>query len=250
MTDLERRLHDLGHHLAYPPTPAFTVATGAALPRQLRSVSVPRRLVAAGVVAALAVVFGVPPVRTAIAHWLGITGVVIQPVRSLPPVPTAASSAAPLGLGAPTTLAAAEHAVGFHVLVPSSVGRPDEVDIRTDVGPAVTLVYRQSPSLPNAEHRGIALLVTEFRGSTSPELVQKFVGPGTTVTAVTIGGASGFWISGVPHEVAYQLPDGSIAPDSLRVAGPTLILQRGAITVRIEGAASEAEAMTIARSLG
>jgi hypothetical protein len=79
--------------------------------------------------------------------------------------------------------------------------------------------------------------------------MQKFVGPGTSVTPVSVGGAEGFWIAGTPHDVAYQLPDGTYRPDTLRLAGPTLIFERGDITIRLEGALNETQALTLAGQL-
>ena len=95
----------------------------------------------------------------------------------------------------------------------------------------------------------MGLLITEFRGATDPMLIQKFVTPETTITPVTVDGGPGFWLGGAPHQLAYDLPDGSFAPDTLRLAGPTLVFERGDITIRVEGNLTETQALTIAHSL-
>jgi hypothetical protein len=41
----------------------------------------------------------------------------------------------------------------------------------------------------------------------------------------------------------------SFVGDTLRLAGPTLAFERGAVTIRIEGAIGEAQALAIAHSL-
>jgi hypothetical protein len=255
--DLEQRLADLGRQVEFPPTPPLAATVRASLrespPR--RRLTRRTRMILAAVAAVLAVVLGVPPVRTAIAHWLGIQGVVISPANSLSPSPATRPTAAPselganLGLGKRNTLATARSTAGFSVMLPQALGAPDAVYTRSDVGPVVTLVYAASSSLPPSHQTGVGLIITEFRGTTDPMLIQKFVGPETTVTPITIDGGPGFWLDGVPHQLAYILPDGTFAPDTLRLAGPTLVFERGDITIRLEGNLRETQALAIARSL-
>jgi hypothetical protein len=255
---IEEQLTELGHHVEFPPTPPLALlvrprlAASAARPRNRR----PALLIAAAV-GILALVLGVPPVRTAIAHWLGIQGVVISPspVPSLGPHPSpnqthsAQGVGANLHLGQISTIATSSQTVGFHVLVPQRLGPPDAVYIRTDLGPVVTLVYEPRAGLPASGQTGVGLLITEFRGATDPMLMQKFVTPETTVTPLEVNGAPGFWLGGAPHQLGYLLPDGSVAPDTLRLAGPTLVFERGAVTVRIEGNLTETAALAIAQQL-
>jgi hypothetical protein len=253
---IEDQLTELGHHVEFPPTPPLALlvrprlSAPAARPRNRRLA-----LLIAAAVGILALVLGVPPVRTAIAHWLGIQGVVISPVPSLGPhpspnqTPSAQGLGANLGLGRLSTIATSSQTVGFHVLVPQRLGPPDAVYIRTDLGPVVTLVYEPRAGLPASGQTGVGLLITEFRGATDPMLMQKFVTPETTVTPLAVDGGPGFWLGGAPHQVGYLLPDGSVAPDTLRLAGPTLVFERGAVTVRIEGNLTETAALAIAQQL-
>ena len=255
INDLEQRLADIGAYVEFPPTPAL-----AAMVRPRLAQPAPRptanraRLIIAAVAAILAVALA-PPVRTAIAHWLGIQGVVITPLPSLSPRPaphattSASGLGSNLGLGQRSTLATARSTAGFAVVVPQTPGPPDAVYTRSDLGPVVTLVYASRPGLPQSGQAGVGLLITEFRGATDPMLIQKFVTPQTTITPVTVDGGAGFWLDGAPHQLAYDLPDGSLVPDTLRLAGPTLVFERGEVTIRVEGNLTETQALAIAHSL-
>lgn len=251
---LEQQLTDLGRHIAFPATPELAAPVRQRLGHPVRRPIITRwRAVLAAVLVALAVGFGVPPVRTAVAHWLGIQGVVITPVPSLPAVhpstpPSSSALGAGLDLGRPTTIAHASDTVGFTPLVPSGLGVPDAVYTRSDIGPVVSLVYAPRDGLPQSGRTGVGLLITEFRGSLNPEFTQKFVGPGTTVVPVTVTGQAGYWIGGA-HDIDYQLPDGTSAADTLRLAAPTLVFERGDLTLRIEGARTEAHALALAATL-
>jgi hypothetical protein len=256
ISGLEQRLADLGRHVEFPPTPPLAAMVRPRLAPPPRRPTFKRgAMVMAAVAAILGIALGVPPVRTAIAHWLGIQGVVISPVTSLAPNPAphpTGSLSGPgsnLGLGQLTTLERARVTAGFPVLVPRASGSPDAVYTRSDLGPVVTLVYAPRSGLPSSGETGVGLLVTEFRGATDPMLIEKFIGPGTTITPVTVDGGSGFWLEGAPHQLAYDLPDGSFVPDTLRLAGPTLVFERGDITLRVEGNLSETQALAIAHSL-
>jgi hypothetical protein len=180
---------------------------------------------------------------------------VISPVPTLSPqpvprhTPSLPGLGANLGLGRLSTIEMARRTVGFRVLVPRSLGSPDAVYIRSDLGPVVTLVYAPRTGLPPSGQTGVGLLITEFRGATNPMVMQKFVTPQTTITPVTVAGGPGFWLGGASHQLGYLLPAGSFAPDTLRLAGPTLVFERGGLTVRIEGNLTETAALAIAQLL-
>lgn len=265
--DIEARLRDLGAHLDFPPAPPLAAMVrariaGAEPPRPGAARWQPRRALAAlALVAALvaALVLGIPPVRTTVAHWLGIGGVEIVPVQTLPPTvartPRPRGSAVPgedLDLGSAVTVQEAQRRAGFAPLVPGVLGPPDATWLRDTAGGMVSLVYLPRPGLPEAHETGVGLLVTELRAGVETPLLRKFVGPDTPVLPVSVDGGSGYWIAGTaqaPSEIAYVLPDGRVLDDSLRLAAPTLLFQRGPLTVRIEGQLSETEALRIAESL-
>ena len=256
MDTLEQHLTELGSHLVFPATPPLAAAVRVRLSAEWSRRRTPRwRLIAAALAAALAIVFGIPPVRTAVAHWLGISGIVIRPVPSLPAAtpprasPSVSDLGRRLGLGTVSSLRDAQALAGFVIAVPGSLGAPDAVYVRTEPGRVVTLVYRPRPGLPQSAQTGVGILITEFRGSVDPGLFQKLIVAGTPLTPVTVNGGQGYWIPSV-HGIAYELADGSIYPDQVRLAGPVLIFERGDMTVRIEGAGTEDRALAIAASLG
>jgi hypothetical protein len=256
INDLEHRLADLGRHVEFPPTPPVAALVRPRLVAPSPgSVRTRRRMILAAVAAIIALALGVPPVRTAIAHWLGIQGVVISPVNSLSPVPAPHPTASPsalasnLGLGQRISVESARRTAGFQVLVPQDAGSPDAAYLRSDLGPVVTLVYAPRAGLPSSGQTGVGLLITEFRGAADPMLIQKFVTNETTITPVTVDGGPGFWLGGAPHQLAYDLPDGTVVPDTLRLAGPTLVFERGDLTIRVEGNVTQTQALAIAHSL-
>jgi hypothetical protein len=255
-SSLEAQLSELGRHVEFPPTPPLALLVRPRLTAsEARPINRRPAIIIAAAVGILALALGVPPVRTAIAHWLGIQGVVISPVPSLGPHPSPHHTlstpglGANLGLGQLSTISTAHQTVGFPVLVPQRLGPPDAVYVRSDLGPVVTIVYKPRAGLSSSGQTGVGLLITEFRGATNPMLMQKFVTPQTTVTPVAVNGGPGFWLGGASHQLGYLLPDGSVAPDTLRLAGPTLVFERGDVTVRIEGNLTETAALAIALQL-
>jgi hypothetical protein len=104
--------------------------------------------------------------------------------------------------------------------------------------------------LPRSRITGVGLLVGEFRGDLAPELLGKRVGPKTRVERLTVEGHPAIWIAGAPHQVFYRAPGGGIRADTIRLAANVLLLERGRLLIRLEGAFSKQKAIAIARSLG
>jgi hypothetical protein len=182
-----------------------------------------------------------PGARRAVAGWLGLRGVKIESAPSGAPTPTATPTlalGAGLDLGQRVTLAEAQAAVPFQIMVPTDpeLGPPDEVYLRQgNIANQVTLLYRERPGLPKAAFTGAALLLTEFQARIDEEFVlYKVVHLGATVERATVNGDPGFWISGGPHEVAYYDPDQDFVQDRTRLAGNVLLWQHGEVTLRIE----------------
>jgi hypothetical protein len=157
-----------------------------------------------------------------------------------------------LGLGERVTLAEARRRVGFPVLVPTAAGfqRPDAVFVnqRLPVGGRVDLVYRARPGLPASPFTDAGLLVTQFRGQLTADFIKKVVGMGV-VEEVTVAGEPGYWFSGEPHFFTYRDAAGGITDERTRLAGNTLVWQRGEQTLRLEGQLSKEEALRIAASM-
>ena len=184
---------------------------------------------------AVGAAFAVPGSRDAILGWFGLQGATVERVATLPEVP---ASTGPTD-GA-LSLDEARSRARFDLVVPAMVGEPDEVRVTGSGDTArATLVYD-----------GGAVLLTELRGDVEPEAVGKLAGPGTIVEEVMVDGEPGIWLEGEPHEVFYRDVNGEIIWDSLRLAGNTLLWERGNLLLRLEADVSKREALRIARSVG
>jgi hypothetical protein len=270
--DLEEALADLAATLQFPPTPDLAAAVTARLgeaPAPVPARARPRRwlagllrlprwrrLAVAGMVAAVlaaAVLVASPGTREAVARRLGLRGVDIRIGGPTPPTPTTRpSDRIDLGTGERVTLEEARRRVGFRVLVPGVGGlaQPSAVFIDEAVpeGGRVDLVYRARQGLPASQFTDVGLLVTQFRGQPTPEFIKKVTGMGL-VEEVAVGGEPGYWFSGEPHFFTYQDANGNLRDERTRLAGNTLVWQRGELTLRIEGELSREEALRIARSM-
>jgi hypothetical protein len=253
--DLEQRLRDLRPYLAYPLTPNLVVSVRTRLitapPRHWwSSLAIPRRLAVAAAVALLVIggLLAIPRTRDTIAHWFAVKGVIVNTVPSLPPGPLGGD----LNLGQRTTLAGAQAGVRFQVLVPtdSSVGQPDEVYLNRAVpGGEVSFVYHTRPGLPTSSTTDVAILVMEIQGSVDKNFFGKMIGPGTTLTEVTVNGGPGYWIEGNPHVIFFKDALGNFHDENLRLASNTLVWQQGDVTLRIEGPLTKAQALQLAASM-
>jgi hypothetical protein len=269
--DLEAALADLAVDLRFPPTPDLAAAVTARLeedpartPARRRSparrwpawMAGWRRLAVAGLAVLLlaaAVLVASPGTREAVARRLGLRGIGVRVGGPPPPtVTTAAGARLDLGLGERVTLDEARRRNSFPVLVPTAAGfdRPDAVFVNGTVPPGgrVDLVYRARPGLPASSFTDAGLLITEFRGQPEPEFLKKVTGAGM-VRSVTVGGEPGFFFSGEPHFFSYQDTTGQFREEQTRLAGNTLIWQRGDLTLRLEGNLPRAEAVRIAESM-
>lgn len=254
MTELELLLLELGRELDYPPTPQLGPRVRARLAeRPARRWALTRRtLVVALAVLAVAIgaAFAVPPARTAILEWLGLRGVEIRRVEAPPKAPRGGDLKAPiganLGLGRRVTLSEARQLAEYGVVVPTLEGfnQPPEVYFTASLpgGQVAFVYYVKDPRSPT-------ILLTQFRAEPGFEYIQKLSGPGTLIERVTINGQPGYWLEGEPHAFLFVDPDGKIREETLRLAGNTLLWQRGELTLRLEGARTKAEATRIARSV-
>ena len=253
--DLEQRLLDLRPYLDYPPTPNLVVVVRARLvsaPQRpwWSSFAVPRRLAlaAAAVLIVIGGLLAIPQTRDTIAHWFGVKGAIVNTVPSLPGGPLGQS----LRLGQRTTLAGALAGAHFQVLVPTdpSLGQPDEVYLNDTVpGGEVSFVYRTRPGLPTSSKTTVAILMMEIQGGVNKNFFGKMIGPDTTLTEVMVNGGPGYWIEGSPHVFFFTDAQGAVHDEDMRLATNTLLWQQGDRTLRIEGAATKAQALQIAASM-
>jgi hypothetical protein len=189
----------------------------------------------------------------ALAGGLLVRGVriIIAPETTAPPPSPTISG--PLGrtlfLGEEATLSQARGQVGFEVLVPTAGGLPNPVAYVDDDPPGgrVSLVYPASPGLPETEETGVGMLVMEFRGRIELPFLEKLV-RADQVQEVQVGGSPGYWIEG-EHIVTYLDARGATVEERSRLAGNTLLWQRGDVTFRLESALPIEEAIRIAESM-
>jgi hypothetical protein len=64
-----------------------------------------------------------------------------------------------------------------------------------------------------------------------------------------VDGHEALWIEGAPHLFFYRSPRRGFTERGLRLAANVLLLERGRLLVRLEGAMSRERAVAIARSL-
>lgn len=247
---LEARLRSLAGAIHYPPTPDFRVSVeqriGAGQRRSWRLALAAAVLLAAAVAGAVTV----PPVREALAEWIGFGRIRVERVHTLPsPTPLAPGQVrGSLHLGEQVTLAAAAARLGRPVLVPSALGEPDAVYWESS-SRFVSLVYLPRADLPETSSTGVAVLVMEARGSAEYPFLAKMAGPGTRLEEVTVQGVKGGWLEGSPHTVAFFDPSGRFVTDDVRLAANVLIWSTGDMTYRIESSLSRDRVLALAAAL-
>ncbi|HKF17610.1 MAG TPA: hypothetical protein VKF14_10520 [Candidatus Dormibacteraeota bacterium] len=241
---LEARLTDLAAAIEWPQTPDLrpSVRSGIITSRRRRRRQLRLLLIAAAL--ALALIGG-----AAAAAYIELRGATIQTVPTLPsPAPTRSGpigTRLELGERYPS-VAAAEQAAGFKVLVPTSLGQPDEVYFRRSAD-VLTLVYHPRADLPATSDPEVGALVMEAKASVDERSFGKVVGPGGRVEPVTVNGGRGFWISGAPHGFFFYAGGGTA--DQFRLAGDVLIWNQGGLVVRIESALDEPKALALAGTM-
>ncbi len=257
-TQLEQRLTLLRDEIEWPVTPALAarVLDRIAAPAIARRPWFQSRwaLAAAAMLVVLAALIAYAPSREAIANWINVHTIFTR-VTELPtpsPLPSGPLGKR-LGLGNPTTLARAQSEVSWHILVPASLGQPDEVYLQLPPdGPPqgeVTLVYKSRPGLKTSGQTGVAVLITEAGGKVDAQMFGKMLGPGTNLEEVTVNGHQGYWISGQPHVFFFIDANGNFRDETLRLATNTLLIDDNGIVIRIEGELTKAQALEIASSL-
>lgn len=237
---------------AYPPTPPIAVSVRRQLQAHRRApLRQPRlRLLFRAAAVALAVFVALlaisPGVREAVARFFGLDTVRIQFVAT-PPAPsevpvTAAPDNAPssqpaLHLAGLTTFDEARARAKFSVRLPGyppQLGQPQRVYLQDfGFGRQVILVY---PDFALFESEGV--------------IYGKGVGEGSVIQETTVAGQYALWLSGSPHIVQVESPDGSYREESARlIDGNVLAWKVDDITYRLETKLALDEAARIAESL-
>jgi hypothetical protein len=245
MPELELALADLGRHIEFPPTPELAPRVRERLAERPESrPALTRRggmaLAFALLAVAVAAVLAVPQTRAAILEFFHLRGVTIERVGELPTVPLQRDFNK-LFLGENVSLDEARDRADFEIVVPEALGDPDGVYFQeTPPGGMVSLVYG-TPEHPRA-------LFTQFRGSVE-EVIFKKTAAGTQIDSVRVRGEPGYFLSGNPHEFSYFDTHGEYRQEIVRLAGNTLLWERGPLTLRLEADINEEEALKIARAV-
>ncbi|WP_405569101.1 hypothetical protein OG418_31165 [Streptomyces phaeochromogenes] len=202
-----------------------------------------RRAMAAGLCGLLAVLVLTPPVRAAVVEWFDFGGVEVR----YDPSATPSHGAEVPGCGGPSlTLAEAERRAGFAPLAPPALGTPEAVTVTREPKGRflITLCWRE---------QGRTVRLDEYPAVLSPGFT-KFVREQPEY--VPLGEDSEF-----VERTALWFPDAHLLRlwlmdrdgefiHSTRTAGPTLLwVHEGDMTLRLEGVASRARAVEIAKSL-
>jgi len=199
-------------------------------------------------VLALAVVLAVPDARAAAGELLQLRGINIFRTAA---TPTAPAVSTPSGFpGQRVTLEEARRRAPF-LLVPSDarLAAPDEIYIdQTQAGDRVTLVYVSRAGIPVSRDAGVSAVVVAFRGRVNEALFGKVTSPGTVIQDLMVNGGRGFWLEGAPHQFFYVDAAGNPWPETLRLAGNTLLWEQGGVTFRLEAQVSREDALRIAAS--
>jgi hypothetical protein len=255
--ELEATLADLGDRLAYPRPTRLADAVRARLhePRTRRWWDVlpsPRYAFAPALATLLLILVvslaAVPGARAVAEEFLRLRGIDLFRTTATPSAP-AASAAVPFP-GERVSLEDARRRAPFlRVPADALLGAPDQVYLdQTQAGDRVTLVYVSRAGIPVSREAGVSAVVVVFRGRVDESLFGKAAPPGTRVEEVSVNGGRGFWIEGAPHQFFYRDAAGNPVPETLRLAGNTLLWEQGDTTLRLEAQVSRDEAIRIGAS--
>jgi hypothetical protein len=254
--ELERTLSDIGTRLDAPKRDLWPAVRARIVERQARPwwarLGLDGRALAP-IATTLAVILVAaflltPDLAARAAEVLGLPGAQIFRVPTTPtPMPTTGAYVSFPGQRA-ASVAEATRLAGFTVREPAALGPADEIYV--ELAPLrVTLVYRTRQGLPVTALPGVSALIVEFKGSLDAPILGKAIGPGTTLEAVPLSsGSAAYWLAGQPHQFFYRDSVGNIQPDTLRLAGNTLLWDAGGITYRLEAQVTRDEAVRIASS--
>ena len=253
--DLEEGLRDLGARLGYPPSADLRPAVLARIDGGERRglfgwLRSPLSLApaVATLVLLLAATLAFQPAAGQAAEALGLRGIGLFRVEKIVLFP--GGQVLPVGARQVASAEAASTEVGFAVRAPESLGEPDGIFAQTAGDHAIAiLVYGRRPGIPVSSSTGVAVLITELRGSLETQLLGKGIPPGATVEELDVNGGRGVWIEGEPHQVFYRAPNGDILTDTVRLAGNVLLWEQDGLLMRIEAQVDREQALRIARSM-
>jgi hypothetical protein len=244
--DLERQLRELAPAIEWPVAPNLAPAVRRRLEAEpeRRFARTGRRalvIALAVLVVAAGAVMAVPSARTAVLEWLGLRGVTVERVETLPTVPEQPDE---LGVGELVSADEAAELAEFPLpdAAGTSLGSPDEIRYTPDVGNGqVAYIWRD-------EDGRIATLLTVFRAGIDEAYIEKMVDASGDFEQVEIDGQSGIWVEGL-HFFMYVLPSGEGLNETARLARNALLWENGDLLYRLEGDLTLAQARAIAADL-
>jgi hypothetical protein len=246
--NLERDLRGLAS--GFPAAPELAPRVLAAA-RQATAKRRRRRRTAA---LALALFLLVPATALAVSSDLrdrvldafGIRDVKITSVTRLPDL---GPEARRLQLGPRVSLAQARRDLKLAVGAPTALGAADGIfEDRLQSGVDVTFLYQPRTV---AERIGVRqrILVSVVRGTIDKTVLGKTMTAATKATPFQIDGEPALLLTGHPHLIVIFRAGGVFDQVYTRLAGTTLLWQRRALLVRVEGDLPRARLVAIARSL-
>jgi hypothetical protein len=244
--DLERQLRELAPAIAWPETPDLAPAVRRRIEGEAGRA--PRRpgrralvLAFAVVVVAIGAVMAVPSARTAILEWLGLRGVTVERVGTIPTGPEQPDE---LGVGRLVTADEAAELAGFPLpeAAATQLGPPDEIRYTDDIGNGqVAYVWRDDAG-------AIRTLLTVFRAGINEQYIEKMVDATGTFSRVEVDGNRGLWVEGL-HFFMYVLPSGEGREETARLSRNALLWEDGDLLYRLEADIPLAEAKALAAEL-
>jgi hypothetical protein len=248
---LERDLRALA--AGFPEPPALAPGVSAAIVRASR-----RRRRRRVVVLALALFLLVPAtvlavspdLRQRVLETFGLRNAKVEVVEQLPPAaPAVPGDVRGLQLGSLITLQQARNELRLHIDPPTALGRPDAIYAgRLKTGTEVSLLYEPRTVAARLGVR-TRVIVSVLRGTFNADFLGKMVTKDNRVTRLKIGSDDALLITGGPLHLVFFRRAGAFDETRGRLAGTTLLWQRRALLVRIEGELSGARLLAIARSL-
>jgi hypothetical protein len=147
------------------------------------------------------------------------------------------------------SLTRARTALQLRVNPPSVLGAPDAVfEALLDSGVDVTFLYEPRTV---GERIGVRerVLVSIVRGTFEKQFIGKTIGQATDVDEFAIDDGRALLLTGRPHIVIFFRRGEGVDRVETRLAGTTLLWQRKAMLIRVEGTLSKARLVAIARSI-
>jgi hypothetical protein len=237
---MERELRAAARSVDWPETPDVVEDIRARLetesrrrvPRPSRRITLALALL---LVAALAATLAVPSSRSAFLRVFGVGSVEVRVVDELPVVP---GDLPRQPLGERVTLEQARRSVGFDLVEPTEeLGRPDAIYLLREPVELVTFVWL-AQSRPRLLVGQLAARIEKYTAGKA----------GPAAELLTVDGHRAVWVAG-DHVLFLGDPSGEPVPVVTVLARNTLVVDRGNVTVRVEGDFDRTRAIAIVREL-